>query len=322
MCRHQDNETRRAGYGVASLSAVWHAGETMVKSALNRLTLLWYRPGARTTPVESTCVKVLELGFIGTAAILATLKTVGLWFLHDSVRRLVPCLLEVGALLVEVLNWRTTAIAVILGLAAVPCVGYMLYLRATPFFNTTAEDDEYDHGRANHHNYEKRKNKQRDAPKPGKSWRRDQSKRENPRKHPNRREDIEKAREATLSNAFEAWLDEIHVLMGDRARIRNLPPRAPPAASCSSDFCKQRKAEKNVTFCAHSIQQLVDAYVSTKRLTPEQRRQMLRKQVIMWHPDRFAACSADVRPRIQEVAMELMKVMRQVQDGDVCEVRS
>lgn len=128
-----------------------------------------------------------------------------------------------------------------------------------------------------------------------------------------RRETAERkaaAKRQELSNAFKSWMEEVKVVTADKAKARSIPQ--PLSIPCADVSCKTGRKELDVTFCKHSLAELVDAYAEVNKLSAEAKRELLDQQRKVLHPDRFTRCPEEVRERVQQVAEELMKVIHQV----------
>ncbi|KAI1485381.1 hypothetical protein F5X96DRAFT_660229 [Biscogniauxia mediterranea] len=268
--------------------------------------------------------------------ILSSLKRASIWLLRSpftlirwlwGLSGLGPKLLKVGAYGLWLLKWCAIGTA---GLVGIVIAGTMLYKKYNSYSKSDTlpsdktfrghgtvprstrpdirGDNPQSYRRGNNQEAASDRCRRREADAETRRKRKEEIGREEQRQR-----DIKaKARRQTLesrSNAFEEWKKESEAMMGDRARIRSIPQPKPTSATCNNSGCEKRMAGLGVTFCTHTMKQLLDAYVEVKRLPIGEKERILREQRKIWHPDRFTRCSEDVKEKIQRVAEEFMKVM-------------
>ncbi|KAK7948420.1 uncharacterized protein PG986_009306 [Apiospora aurea] len=116
-----------------------------------------------------------------------------------------------------------------------------------------------------------------------------------------------------ICRLFEEWMSTTDALLSNKSNLRHIPdpPTLPLREHCDVS-CKEWKKRLGVTFCEHSIKELIQAYVNVRKLSWKGRRAFLSKQRYIWHPDRFTQCPEDVRDRLQLVAGELANIMERL----------
>ncbi|KAI2602071.1 hypothetical protein GGR54DRAFT_625761 [Hypoxylon sp. NC1633] len=127
------------------------------------------------------------------------------------------------------------------------------------------------------------------------------------RKEEARRKQQRKERENTFVTDFESWSQ----CSDNPIRLRE-PPQPPGSKGtvCTDMTCRKIKRDLDVSFCKHSVKELVEAYVKIKEPTTKHKDEImqkyLRKQIILWHPDKnFRHCNE----RVKKQAEELTKLM-------------